>query len=126
MKRPLEWVIISLAFHVDRQLYTYTKTYTETYTYTQTFIHLLFLGLQECVNHDLVMPYTVLHEKDDQIVAQFMYTILLTPNGTSKLTGVKFDEGLVKSEMKLVNADVIALLETDVLSKRSKKWIKWS
>lgn len=79
------------------------------------------MGLQECVNHDLIMPFTVLHEKDDAFVAHFLYTVLLTSSGTQKITEFPWNQDLIKSEKSLTNPDVIELLKTDVLAKRSVK-----
>lgn len=44
------------------------------------------LGLVECVNHDLLQPYPVLHEKSNALVAQFKATVLLMPNGSDRIT----------------------------------------
>ncbi|KAM7258788.1 hypothetical protein ACFE04_014529 [Oxalis oulophora] len=44
------------------------------------------LGLVECVNHDLLQPYPVLHEKPGEFVAHIKFTVLLMPNGSDKIT----------------------------------------
>ncbi|WOL04820.1 hypothetical protein Cni_G13542 [Canna indica] len=44
------------------------------------------LGLVECVNHDLLQPYPVLHEKPGDLVAHIKFTVLLMPNGSDKIT----------------------------------------
>ncbi|KAI4374208.1 hypothetical protein MLD38_012225 [Melastoma candidum] len=44
------------------------------------------LGLVECVNHDLLQPYPVLHEKPGDLVAQIKFTVLLMPNGSDRIT----------------------------------------
>ncbi|XP_020571748.1 ERBB-3 BINDING PROTEIN 1-like [Phalaenopsis equestris] len=44
------------------------------------------LGLVECVNHDLLQPYPVLHEKPGDIVAHIKFTVLLMPNGSDRIT----------------------------------------
>lgn len=67
------------------------------------------------------MPFTVLHEKDDVFVAHFLYTVLLTSTGTQRITQFPWNQDLVKSEMTLANPDVVELLKTDVLAKRSTK-----
>ncbi|KAL8102149.1 ERBB-3 BINDING PROTEIN 1 [Apium graveolens] len=43
-------------------------------------------GLVECVNHDLLQPYPVLHEKPGTIVAHIKFTVLLMPNGSDRVT----------------------------------------
>ncbi|CAL9069831.1 ERBB-3 BINDING PROTEIN 1-like [Musa acuminata AAA Group] len=44
------------------------------------------LGLVECVNHDLLQPYPVLHEKPGDLVAHIKFTLLLMPNGSDRVT----------------------------------------
>jgi methionine aminopeptidase len=50
------------------------------------------LGLPECVNHDLLQPYPVLHEKQSALVAQFKATVLLMPNGSDRITSAPLQE----------------------------------
>lgn len=40
----------------------------------------------ECLNHGLLHPYPVLHEKPGEVVAQIKGTVLLMPNGSSIIT----------------------------------------
>jgi len=54
------------------------------------------LGLPECVNHDLLQPYPVLHEKQSALVAQFKATVLLMHNGSDRITSAPIQE--LKSE----------------------------
>ncbi|KAK9279804.1 hypothetical protein L1049_013486 [Liquidambar formosana] len=44
------------------------------------------LGLLECVNHELLQPYPVLHEKPGDFVAHIKFTVLLMPNGSDRIT----------------------------------------
>lgn len=46
------------------------------------------MGISECVNHGLLMPYPSLVEKNDAKVAHFKCTVLLLPSGTNKVTGL--------------------------------------
>ncbi len=46
----------------------------------------LRLGLVECLNHGLLHPYPVLHEKAGELVAQVKATVLLMPNGSDRIT----------------------------------------
>lgn len=57
------------------------------------------LGLPECVNHDLLQPYPVLHEKPNALVAHFKATVLLLPNGSDRITSAPVQE--LKSEKKV-------------------------
>nr|GME13947.1 ERBB-3 BINDING PROTEIN 1 [Ipomoea batatas] len=50
------------------------------------------LGLVECVNHDLLQPYPVLHEKPGDLVAHIKFTVLLMPNGSDRITAHPLQE----------------------------------
>ncbi|XP_062167361.1 ERBB-3 BINDING PROTEIN 1-like [Alnus glutinosa] len=50
------------------------------------------LGLVECVNHDLLQPYPVLHEKPGDYVAHTKFTVLLMPNGSDRVTSHPLQE----------------------------------
>ncbi|KAK1398186.1 ERBB-3 BINDING PROTEIN 1 like [Heracleum sosnowskyi] len=50
------------------------------------------LGLVECVNHDLLQPYPVLHEKSGDYVAHIKFTVLLMPNGSDRITSHPLQE----------------------------------
>lgn len=57
------------------------------------------LGIVECVNHDLLQPYPVLHEKANALIAQFKTTVLLMPNGSDRLTSAPLQD--IKSEKEV-------------------------
>merc|ERR1719223_676124 len=57
------------------------------------------MGITECVNHGLLMPYPSLVEKTDAKVAHFKCTVLLLPSGTTKVTGLSLPE-YFKTEKK--------------------------
>jgi methionyl aminopeptidase len=46
------------------------------------------LGMTECLAHELLHPYPVLHEKAGDDVAHFKATVLLMPNGPDRVTGL--------------------------------------
>lgn len=50
------------------------------------------LGLVECVNHELLQPYPVLHEKPGDFVAHIKFTVLLMPNGSDRITSHTLQE----------------------------------
>ncbi|KAI3994292.1 hypothetical protein MKX01_012549 [Papaver californicum] len=50
------------------------------------------LGLVECMNHELLQPYPVLHEKPGDFVAQIKFTVLLMPNGSDRITSHALQE----------------------------------
>lgn len=84
------------------------------------------MGVVECVNHKLLEPFNVLHEKDEEFVAQFKITVLLLPNGTMKITGLPVDVDLYQSEYKIEDEEIKKLLGTAVSSKTKKKKAKKS
>lgn len=53
------------------------------------------MGVVECVNHQLLQPYKVVYEKAGAEVAHFKATILVTSNGTTKITGLPVAENVV-------------------------------
>ena len=42
------------------------------------------MGLVECVQHGLLVPFPVLHAKSGELVAQIKSTVLLMPNGSDR------------------------------------------
>mmetsp|Transcript_9700 Transcript_9700/g.21581 ORF Transcript_9700/g.21581 Transcript_9700/m.21581 type:complete len:231 (+) Transcript_9700:309-1001(+) len=46
------------------------------------------MGITECVNHGLVIPYPSLNEKSGALVAHFKSTVLVLPSGPSRVTGL--------------------------------------
>ncbi|KAG7218169.1 hypothetical protein INR49_007451 [Caranx melampygus] len=56
------------------------------------------LGVVECAKHELLQPFSVLHEKEGEFVAQFKFTVLLMANGPHRITNGPFDADLYKSE----------------------------
>lgn len=79
----------------------------------------LRLGMVECLNHGLLHPYPVLHEKSGELVAQIKGTVLLMPNGSSIVT--KAPEVKVQSDKKVEDKEVLDLLATPISSKSAKK-----
>ena len=72
------------------------------------------LGLVECLHHDLLQPYPVLHEKSSALVAQFKATVLLMPNGSDRITSAPAQE--FKSEKQVrIDATSPAVLSAAVI-----------
>jgi len=79
------------------------------------------LGVGECVNHELLMAYPVLYEKDGEFTAQFKFTVLLMPNGPLRITHGAWEPELIQSEHSIKDEDLRALLATPVSKKTQKK-----
>ena len=86
------------------------------------------LGLAECVQHGLLLPYPVLHEKSAQAqgkgvkggcVAQIKGTVLLTGNGTDRIT--KSFLPPVETGKSVEDEELKGLLATSVSAKKKKK-----
>mmetsp|Transcript_2900 Transcript_2900/g.18145 ORF Transcript_2900/g.18145 Transcript_2900/m.18145 type:complete len:192 (+) Transcript_2900:890-1465(+) len=74
------------------------------------------LGLSECVNHDLLLPYPVLWEKPNELVAQFKSTVLLMSNGSDKVTGHPIQE--CQTDKRIEDEFLKALLATALKKKK--------
>merc|ERR1711972_1211300 len=79
------------------------------------------MGVVECVNKKLIEPFQVLFDKEGARVAQFKFTVLLTPSGPHKITGLPFDEALCKSEKSITDEEILKLLKTSANPKAAKK-----
>ncbi|KAF1743638.1 hypothetical protein MXB_2785 [Myxobolus squamalis] len=67
------------------------------------------LGIKECLNHQLVIAYPVLYEKDDEFVSHFKFTVIVGPNGPIKVVFPSFSFDAVKSEFKLHKLELLKL-----------------
>ncbi|XP_062872147.1 proliferation-associated protein 2G4b [Trichomycterus rosablanca] len=79
------------------------------------------LGVVECTKHELLLPYTILHEKEGEYVAQFKFTVLLMPNGPLRITSSYYDPELYKSEHEVQDPELKALLQSSISRKAQKK-----
>jgi len=75
------------------------------------------LGITEMLKHNLVNPYPVLYEKQGEYVAQFKFTLLLLPSGTSREN--TFPPPYVASDYKIEDSELNAILAMS--TKREKK-----
>ena len=79
------------------------------------------LGLKECLDHELLVPYPVLVEKPGVVVAQFKVTIMITKGKTTALTGLPLDESLFKSEHQIKDEEILKLINLSMDKKEQKK-----
>ena len=56
------------------------------------------MGIRECVNHNLVLPYQVLHERPGDKIAHVKFTVLLMKDRTVQVTGLKPPAGLASTK----------------------------
>ncbi|GBG58993.1 hypothetical protein CBR_g24341 [Chara braunii] len=74
------------------------------------------LGLVECLNHELLQPYPVLHEKTGDIVAHFKFTVLLMPSGSDRITSHPVQ--VLQPTCTLEDPDVKAILALGTKTKK--------
>merc|ERR1711990_926535 len=79
------------------------------------------MGVVECVTHKLIEPFRVLFDKEGCHVAQYKFTVLLMPNGPHKITGLPFDESLLKSDKSVQDEEIVKLLKTSANPKAARK-----
>merc|ERR1719187_1349272 len=79
------------------------------------------LGVNECTNHELIIPYPVLYEKDGEFVAQFKFTVLLMPNGPLRITHGSWDPECIQSEFSIKDEELRKILTSQVSKKTQKK-----
>lgn len=73
------------------------------------------IGIKECLEHELLVPYPVLTEKAGAFVAQFKFTVMITKGKTTALTGLPLDEALFKTENELKDQAVLDLLAVTII-----------
>jgi len=79
------------------------------------------VGVRECINHDMLIPYPVLAERNGEIVAQFKATIVVQPRSTAVIAGnAPLNVGRYTSEHSIQDADMTALLAKDLWKKPKK------
>jgi len=81
------------------------------------------IGIKECLEHELLVPYPVLTEKAGTVVAQFKFTVMITKGKTTALTGLPLDEALFKTENSIKDEKILELLAVNI-PLFSYPWIK--
>lgn len=79
------------------------------------------IGVKECCQHELFHEFPVLKEKDNEIVAQFKATIAIMKHGSMILNYFPFDESIFESNIKIINPDLLKLLEASIEYKKPAK-----
>lgn len=80
------------------------------------------VGVKECVEHDLLVPYPVLCEKKGEFVAQFGCTIALQTKSTALLSGnIPFDTKRFESDKSVKNEETAKLIARDLWVREKQK-----
>ncbi|GAX82493.1 hypothetical protein CEUSTIGMA_g9920.t1 [Chlamydomonas eustigma] len=77
------------------------------------------LGMVECLNHQMLQPYPVLHEKPGDLVSQVKGTVLLMPNGSDVVT--KAPSQTIETVRKVADVSVLELLSASIKTNKKKK-----
>ena len=76
------------------------------------------VGVKECFEHDLIMPYHVLTEKPGDFVAQFKATVVVQPRSTQVLCGgTAIDVSKFTSDKSIADEELKALIARDLWTK---------
>ena len=79
------------------------------------------IGVKECMEHELLVPYPIIAEKEGEYVAQFKFTVMITKGKTTALNGLPLDESLFKSEHQIKDQAILDLLAQSMDKKEQKK-----
>lgn len=78
------------------------------------------VGLIECSNHEIVLPYDIMEEKQGEFVAQYFTTLAVTKNGVVKYTSPTFDPELYKSDKSVQDEEIAQLIATPLPEPKKK------
>lgn len=80
-------------------------------------------GLKECMTHELLSDYPVLHEKEGEFIAQYKFTCIVRPNqGPLRVCGTgTLDQSLIQTENSIQNEELQKLLATEWEAPKRKK-----
>ncbi|KAG2205995.1 DNA-binding protein [Mucor mucedo] len=79
------------------------------------------MGIVEAAKHQTVLPYDVMYERDEAVVAQYLSTVMVTKNGNTLLTNPRFDAVEVKSEKSVKDEEILKLLATSYTAPKKEK-----
>ncbi|KAI8987622.1 peptidase M24, structural domain-containing protein [Mycotypha africana] len=79
------------------------------------------MGIVEAAKHQTVLPYDVVYERDDAVVAQYLATIMVTKNGNTLLTNPRFDAVQVQTDKKVKDEEINKLLASSYAPPKKEK-----
>lgn len=80
--------------------------------------NMMKLGVIECKNHSVILPYDVLYEQKGTYLAHVKYTVLILQSGTIKVTGMSLPKG-IQSDKQLPE-DLKELIANVSIEKKKK------
>ncbi|KAF9326869.1 Proliferation-associated protein 2G4 [Podila minutissima] len=78
------------------------------------------MGLLECTKHNVVTAYDVMEEEKGEFVAQFLFTVCVMPSGPLRITSTPIDLETIKTEKKIEDEEILALLASEIKPKNKK------
>lgn len=85
------------------------------------------VGVTECMNHDMVIPFPVLKENNGEIVAQFSSTVCVLPRSTVVLAGdIAVEEERFTPANPITSEEVKELVNCELWKKEDKKKVQKS
>lgn len=78
-------------------------------------------GVAEGLRHDLLLDFPVTQERPGELVARLRITVLLTPSGTARVTGLPVDPTALHTTRQIQSAELSALLSQPVWTSRRGK-----
>lgn len=79
------------------------------------------VGVRECLNHDMLVPYPVLSEAKGEFVAHFKATVVVQPRSTAVIAGgAALDTSKITSEHSVSDPELKTLLAQDLWKKQKK------
>lgn len=79
------------------------------------------VGVRECLNHDMLVPYPVLAESRGEFVAQFKATVVVQPRSTAVIAGgAPLDLARYTSQHQVSDEELKGLLAQDLWKKQKK------
>lgn len=79
------------------------------------------VGMIECSNHEVVLPYDIMEGASDSYIAQFFTTIAITKNGIVKYTNPTFNPELYKTEKGVADNEIAKLIAEPLPESKKKK-----
>mgnify|MGYP001021795356 CR=1 FL=1 len=76
------------------------------------------VGIKECVEHELLIPFPVLQEKEGEYVAHFKSTVIVLPTSTQVIAGwLDFDASRYEAENPIKSEEVKLMLKQNLWKK---------
>lgn len=79
------------------------------------------VGLIECANHDIVLPYDIMQGRANDFIAQYFTTVAITEKGLVKYTSPTFTPEFYTTDKKVQDEELAKLIATPLPSTQKKK-----